>query len=121
MGAGAIMSEEGAGFFLAYPIWLAFEVVVGVAGLWVAAKLLLGGAGPLLLAIVRLAGLYAVSDAVYVVIPLPIIGYLASVVVYIGLLASLFDFELGEAIAVGLITFVLKVLASWIVVAMFMG
>ncbi len=73
---------------LLYPVLLAIELAFGVAGLWVVAKLWLGGAGPLGLAILRLAGIYTAVDLLAVIIaPLFFVGWLIQLVCYVCLLA----------------------------------
>jgi len=92
-----------------YPIVVAFQVLFGIAGLWIASSLWLGGAGPLTLGVLRLAGIYTLTDLLdLLVAPLLLLGTLFSLAVYVGLLAWLFELDWREAIVVGLITFLLK-------------
>lgn len=103
---------------LLYPIVLAIELVFGVLGLYVATKLWLGGVGPLGLAILRLAGIYAVTDVVSLLTqPLLIVGWLITAAVYVGLLAWLFELEVMESVILALITFLLKLIAGFVLVA----
>ncbi len=107
---------------LLYPVVLAIELLFGVAGLWVVSKLWLGGAGPLGLAILRLAGIYAVVDLLAVIIaPLFFVGWLIQLVCYVCLLAWLFELEVSESIVLALVTFVLKVGAGLILAATLAG
>ena len=95
---------------------------MGVAGLWLAAKLWLGGAGPLGLAILRLAGIYAMTDLIGIVVaPLLMVGWLIKIAVYVAMLAWLFDFEIAESIMVALITFVLKVIGAVAIASLITG
>ena len=113
---------SGAARVLLYPIGLAIELVLGVAGLWLAAKLWLGGAGPLGLAILRLAGIYAMTDLIGIVVaPLLMVGWLIKIAVYVAMLAWLFDFEIAESIMVALITFVLKVIGAVAIASLITG
>ncbi len=77
---------------LLYPVGLVFELFFGVAGLWLATKLWLGGVGPLGLAILRLAGIYAATELIAILAaPLQFLGWFVYLVCYVGLLAWLFD------------------------------
>ncbi len=110
--SGGIEGLSGPALAALYPAGLAFEVAVGVLGLWVAAKLWLGGADTLGLAIVRLAGIYAAIDVLFLV-PLPVfVTWVAAVIAYVGLLAWLFDLEHQDAAILAFITFVLKVVVG---------
>ncbi len=105
-----------------YPIGLTIEVAFGVAGLWVAATLWLGGAGPLGLAVLRLAGIYAMIDLIGIIVaPLLIVGWMIVLVLYVVMLAWLFEFDLKESIMVAVITFLLKFLASVVIFSLVMG
>jgi hypothetical protein len=113
---------SGAVRALVYPIGLALELAFGVAGLWVAAKLWLGGAGPLDLAILRLAGIYAMTDLIGIVVaPLQMVGWLITLVLYVVMIAWLFDFEVIESAFVALITFLLKVFAGVVIFSLITG
>jgi hypothetical protein len=115
-------APSGAISALAYPIGLALELAFGVAGLWIAAKLWLGGAGPLGLAILRLAGIYAMTDLIgMVVAPLQMVGWLITLVLYVVMLAWLFDFEIVESAFVALITFLLKIFGGVVIFSMITG
>ncbi len=105
-----------------YPIGLAIELAFGVAGLWIAATLWLGGAGPLGLAIVRLAGIYAMTDLIgMIVAPLLMVGWLIKIALYVVMLAWLFEFDIKESIIVALITFLLKFFAGVVIFSLIMG
>lgn len=105
-----------------YLIGLGIEVVVGVVGLFVAARLWLGGAGPLPLGILRLAGIYAVVDAVSIVVsPLLGFGWVIRLGVYLGLLSWLFDMDLRDSAMLGIITFALKIAVGFALVALAFG
>src|ERR1043165_1981943 len=57
---------SGAMLFAVYAVIFGITLLAGVAGLWVASKLWLGGAGSLGLCVLRLAGIYAMVDALSV-------------------------------------------------------
>ena len=81
-----------------------------------------GGAGPLGLAILRLAGIYAAVDLLAVIIaPLFFVGWLIQLVCYVCLLAWLFELEVSESIALAVVTFLLKVGAGLILAATLAG
>lgn len=118
MVSGGVADEDGeriSGFALAvtYLIVFAISLACGVLGLWIASKLWLGGVGYLGLSIIRLAGVYAVTDFVGMVVsPLPMLGWIIKGVVYISLLMWLFELEPGDSILLAVITFAVKVLAG---------
>jgi hypothetical protein len=132
IGAGAMIAiltssagdEEISGATVAafYPIKLAIELAIGVAALWIAAKLWLGGVDTLGLAIVRLAGIYAMSDLIaQATAPLMILGWLITFVCYIGMLMWLFELEAGEAMILAIITFLLKLAVGAVLLMTIMG
>jgi hypothetical protein len=105
-----------------YPVVLSIELAFGVAGLWVAATLWLGGAGPLGLGILRLAGIYAMTDLIAIIVaPLLMVGWLITISLYVVMLAWLFDFEVKDSIAVALITFLLKFFVDLVIFSLIMG
>lgn len=127
VGAGVVMgitavnngTEEVGGALLAalYPVGLAIELVFGVVGLIIACRLWIGGAGPVGLAILRLAGIYAVTDVVAILSEgLMFLSWLIQAVVYVCLLAWLFELEVSESIILALITWILKVAAGFMLV-----
>lgn len=77
---------------------------------------------PLGLAILRLAGIYAATDLISLVVaPLMIVGWIIHVVCYVGLLAWLFDLQIAESVILAVITFVLKVAGGAVIVLMIYG
>jgi hypothetical protein len=115
-------APAGAVLALVYPIGLAIQLVFGVAGLWIAANLWLGGAGPLGLAILRLAGVYAMTDLIGIVVaPLHLVGWIIKIAIYVAMLAWLFEFEIAESIIVALITFVIKIIATLAIASLIVG
>lgn len=121
-GSGDPDELSGPAAALLYPVRLVFALFFGVAGLWLAAKLWLGGVGPLGLAILRLAGIYAATDLIPIIAaPLQFLGWFVYLVCYVGLLAWLFDLEAIESMMLALITFVLKILASFTILSLLGG
>lgn len=96
----------------AYPIVLAVGVVFGIIGLFIASYLFLGGAGPLGLAVLRLAGIYAATDCAALVLgPLAFVGLIIEGVLYVGLLTWLFELDFTDSFLLAVITYVLKIVA----------
>jgi hypothetical protein len=116
-GAGTGAAFAPAGLTIAYFAGLVLSVALGVAALWVASHLWLGGAGPLPLAVLRLAAVYAVVDGVAVIAaPLLIIGWLLALAVYIGLMMWLFELDARDAVMLTALTFLIKLGASLVLV-----
>jgi len=91
------------------------ELVLGILGLWICATLWLGGVGPLGLAILRLAACYFTYDAIQMIgalFEIPVIPWLIAVVVYISMLAWLFEIEWTDAFILAIVTGLIKVLAG---------
>ena len=125
---GDVVDEDGErtpalGIAAIYLVVFAISLVCGVIGLWLASKLWLGGVGYLGLSILRLAGIYGVTDLVGMVVSgIPLLGWLIQAVVYISLLMWLFELEATESIMLALITFVVKIAATTVVMLiMFSG
>ena len=109
---------------LAYLIGFAIEVPVGVGAFWLCCVLMLGFDAPMRLTAVRLAGIYAVVDAVHAglaLTPVPLIPWLAAMVIYIGLLMSLLELDVQDAIVVALVTFIVKLMLALTVDAFLLG
>jgi hypothetical protein len=92
-----------------YMVTYLVSVPVGVAVFWVCCAMWLGFDAPMHLTALRLAGIYAVADATYLVIsatmfPLTLLANAISLFVYIGLLAETLEMEIQDAVMVGLIT-----------------
>jgi hypothetical protein len=92
-----------------YLLRLAVQVAVGVAGLWILAHTWLGGAGPLHLAVVRLAAIYIVVDVIWIALSgFLLAAFVVGVFTYLGLLMWFFELEPAESLLLALITFFLK-------------
>lgn len=113
---------SGATLALLYPVGLAIQLGFGLVGLWLATKVLIDDAGPLHLALLRLAGIYACTDVVgLIVAPLFMLGWLIQGAVYLGMLMWLFELDVTESIVLALITFLLKVGAGIVLMMMIIG
>jgi hypothetical protein len=98
---------------LLYVLVISIELIVGVAGLWAASAIWLGGVGPLGLGILRLAGVYAMTDMITLFLgELAFVGWLIRLVCYVAMLAWLFDLDPAESILLAILTFVLKIVAG---------
>ncbi len=105
---------SGVGNALLYVLVISIELIVGVAGLWAASAIWLGGMGPLGLGILRLAGIYAMTDLIGLFLgELAFVGWLIQMVCYVAMLAWLFELDLGESIFLAILTFVLKIGAGF--------
>lgn len=122
-GAATVMLLDiGDASALLYPVLLAIELAFGLAGLWLACKLYVGGAGPLGLAVLRLAGIYAATDVIAMLAdPLGALGLIIHLLCFVGLLAWLFDFDPWETVVVLVVTFLLKIVASAAVIGFLIG
>ena len=107
---GYLLSSSGVGSALLYVLVISIELIVGVAGLWAASAIWLGGMGPLGLGILRLAGIYAMTDMITLFLgELAFVGWLIRLVCYVAMLAWLFDLDPAESILLAILTFVLKI------------
>ena len=93
----------GAGLFL--------EIVIGYAVFWCCQKWLIGDEAPFLLSILRLAGIYALTDLVGELaglLPIIIVPSLITFVAYMALLMDAFDLEFSDAWLLAILTGVTK-------------
>lgn len=110
-----------AGTMFQYGIMYVLSYVIGFVVLVIAAKFV-GYAAPLGLTMIRLAGIYAVMDAINpLLMLLPIIGWIISIFIYVQLMMSLLDLELQDAMILGVLTWVAKVFAVLVFFAMIFG
>ena len=111
---GSVLSSGSAGSALLYVLVISVELIVGVAGLWAASAIWLGGMGPLGLGILRLAGIYAMTDMIALFLgELAFVGLLIQLVCYVAMLAWLFELDPAESILLAILTFVLKIVAGF--------
>jgi len=99
----------------------AVQVPVGVAVFWLCCLIWVGFDAPMHLTALRLAAIYSVVDLTIIVagIALPgLIAFVIGVVLYIGLLSQFLEMEFTDAIIVGFVTFVAKIVIVMAIVAM---
>ncbi|MEE9131488.1 MAG: hypothetical protein V3T84_15835 [Phycisphaerales bacterium] len=119
---GYLLSSDGVGSALLYVLVMSVELIVGVAGLWAASAIWLGGMGPLGLGILRLAGIYAMTDMITLFLgELAFVGWLIRLVCYVAMLAWLFDLDPADSIFLAILTFVLKIGAGFTLGAILAG
>lgn len=117
-----LLSSSGVGGALLYVVVLSIELIVGVAGLWAASAIWLGGMGPLGLGILRLAGIYAMTDMIALFLgELAFVGWLIQLVCYVAMLAWLFELDPAESILLAILTFVLKIVAGFAIAIVLAG
>ena len=119
---GSVLSSGSAGSALLYVLVISVELIVGVAGLWAASAIWLGGMGPLGLGILRLAGIYAMTDMIALFLgELAFVGLLIQLVCYVAMLAWLFELDPAESILLAILTFVLKIVAGFAIAIVLAG
>ena len=119
---GSVLSSGSAGSALLYVLVISVELIVGVAGLWAASAIWLGGMGPLGLGILRLAGIYAMTDMIALFLgELAFVGLLIQLVCYVAMLAWLFELDPAESILLAILTFVLKIVAGFAIAIILAG
>ena len=119
---GSVLSSGSVGSALLYVLVLSVELIVGVAGLWAASAIWLGGMGPLGLGILRLAGIYAMTDMIALFLgELAFVGLLIQLVCYVAMLAWLFELDPAESILLAILTFVLKIVAGFAIAIILAG
>ncbi len=104
--------------FANYMLKIAIEVPVGAAVFWVCCLFWIGFDAPVHLTALRLAGIYAVVSAIAIFTAffaiLPVYGIILAwgipFAVYVGLISEMLEVDLPDAVAVGVITFLLKFL-----------
>lgn len=108
--------EEVALYLLSYAV----AIPIGVAAFFFFSLTWLGFDAPLHLTALRLAGIFAVADALDAILgqaciflPLPILfgPWIVVLIAYIGMLMEMLDLELQDAVLVGLVTYVLRIAA----------
>jgi hypothetical protein len=97
-----------------YAISYIITVPIGVVAFFICCALWMGFDAPLHLTAIRLAGVYAVTDAVGVILgqlPIPLLPWIITLMVYIGLLADSLELDLQDAMLVGIVTWFIKLFA----------
>lgn len=103
--------QGGVGHVLFYSISLAIQIPIGVAVFWACCLVWIGFDAPIHLTAIRVAGIYALSDLAGSVFGfLPLVGWVASLLVYAGLMMELLEIDLQDAVLVSVATFVVKVI-----------
>lgn len=121
---GAGSANEGLLAAAAYLLKYAIYVPTGVAVFLACCLFWMGFDAPIHLIALRLAAVYAVTDAVGVFvafIPLGIIQLGIMVIVYVGLLQDLLELDLSDAILVGVITFAVRAIMFMFLLAWVSG
>jgi hypothetical protein len=98
-------------------------VPVGMAVYFIVCYLWIGFDAPLHIIALRLAGIYAVSDASRVLLMLipgfgPILAIFGPLLIYIGLLMKLLEIEIVEAVVLGLSTWFVKIIVAIIIISL---
>jgi hypothetical protein len=94
---------------IAYPVYLAVQVLVGYCVLWMCFSFL-GDTGTPLLNFARLAGIYAIVDLVgFFAGFIPFLGWIITLIFYIGFFADLFDTDWQDAFLVIFLTGAVKI------------
>lgn len=110
--AGASPDVSTASVIGRYLLQFGLSVVLGMTALVVATKLMAGGAGPLRLAVPRIAGALAAFDVAYLLLggnlQISMFPGLVAVFVLVGVVVWLFEMDLAEGALVGIIICVLK-------------
>lgn len=109
---------------LAYALTYAVQVPIGVGVFLACCYLWIGFDAPIHLTALRLAGIYALvdlADIIFAFIPIPVLGWLIPLTIYIGLLMELLEMDLQDAVIVGLLTFIVKVVIGAFVIAHLVG
>lgn len=115
LAARADTPTEGAAAVITYLIGFGIQLPIGLLVYWLCGVIWIGFDAPLHLIALRLLGIYGVVDAISTgvgaVIGAPLIGSLVACVFYIHLLSEMLDMDLTDAVIVGILTFLAKVLA----------
>jgi len=109
------------GVLVVYAVGFAVSYVIGLVVLAIAAKIV-GYAAPVGLTMIRLAGIYAVMDAINPLLMfIPILGWIVSIFIYVQLMMSLLELELQDAMILGVLTFAAKVFVVLVVLGLLFG
>lgn len=111
-GAGAVLRAVG--------VMLSFNLVFGVIGLYLAAAVLGIDFGNLFTAVLKLAAILCAPTAAAVLIPVPIVGLIAAIVLYWWLLSWLFELS-GRDLVISVVILFLVRLAGNIGLALMLA
>jgi len=117
IGIGFILiSQQETELFMNYLLLYGIRVPIGVAVFFACCLVWMGFDAPMHLTAIRLAGVYALVDLLAVLLvtflPIPLFINVIVLFVYVGLLADSLDLDLQDAIIVGLITYLVRILAT---------
>lgn len=120
----AISIADGGGTALAlYGVKFVANLAVGVLVFWICSHIWIGFDEPFRWVAFRIAGIYAVMDVLWYLrglLPIPFIfPALVLLAIYVHLLMSELDIDLQDAILVGIVTFVAKLMLVFAMVAWF--
>jgi hypothetical protein len=104
-----------------YLLQFAITVPLGLLVFWLCSAMWIGFDAPIHLTALNLAGIYAASDLASNLLGLtglPILGWAVGTVTYVGLLVDMLELELQDAVIVALVTFIVKIVIIFTVVAM---
>lgn len=115
-------ADGGAEAVVEYAVLFAISYIVGLAVFWVCSVMWIGFDAPMHLVALQLAGVYGVTDAASSLVNLvpflpTFIGWIIVVTVYVGLLMEVLDLELQDAVILGLVTFIVKVVIAIVIMA----
>lgn len=121
---GVYGAEGGMMAVMAYGVFFVVSLVIGLLVYLVCSAIWIGFDESPVLAFVRLAGIYSISNLVQVVlgyVPIPILPWLVAFGIYIELLMTMLDLDLNDAIILALLTFILKWIAVFTIIAALMN
>jgi hypothetical protein len=116
----AAASDAPSGVAILYGVKLAIGVPIGVLAFFLCCLIWMGFDAPMHLTAIRLAGVYALTDAAAALlsfVPIPLIPWLITLALYVGLLAESLELDLQDAILVGLVTWFIKFMALMFLLA----
>ena len=109
---------RGSAMWFAYPPGLAAQLVFGMLGLWAAMGVLNQPLGGMMLALLRIAAVFAATDAVHTfTFEMPIGSAAVMAIVHLLLISLLFPIRPAHAIFVGAATFLIKIVSVGVVEA----
>ena len=97
------------------------QVVLGIIALFITAAIMGIDFGPLGLAILKLAAIMVFPDAVAAVFPIPLLGWIISMGLYLWLLAWLFDLEPLDTVVCAFVIFFVNIGAGILLATLFVG
>ncbi len=104
--------------------YLIVELPIGLLVFWSCSTLWIGMDAPLHLTALRLTAVYAVANLVGFVLgltPIPFLGGLFMLFVYVGLLMDLLDLDVRDAVGLAIATFLVKFAIISVIYAAVMG